>query len=37
MKMRSSGSVEPNNIYGLAAHDRIVLDASTVNADDIVY
>ena len=29
--------VEPNNIYGLAAHDRIVLDASTVNADDIVY
>ena len=28
---------EANNIYGLAAHDRIVLDASTVNADDIVY
>ncbi|MDO5345981.1 MAG: HlyD family efflux transporter periplasmic adaptor subunit [Lachnospiraceae bacterium] len=29
--------VEPNNIYGLAAHDHIVLDADTVNADDIVY
>lgn len=29
--------VEPNNIYGLAAHDHIVLDASTVDTDDIVY
>lgn len=29
--------VESNNIYGLDAHDHIVLDASTVNADDIVY
>ena len=28
--------VEPNNIYGLAAHDYIVLDASTVDADDLV-
>lgn len=29
--------VESNNIYGLAAHDHIVLDASTVDTDDIVY
>lgn len=29
--------VEPNNVYSLAAHDFIVLDASTVNEDDIVY
>lgn len=29
--------VESNNIYGLDAHDRIVMDASTVDADDIVY
>lgn len=29
--------VEPNNVYGLAAHDHIVLDASTVDTDDIVY
>ena len=29
--------VEPNNIYGLAAHDHIVLDADTVDTDDIVY
>lgn len=28
--------VEPNNIYGLAAHDYIVLDASTVDADDLM-
>ena len=27
---------EPNNVYGLAAHDYIVLDASTVDADDLV-
>ena len=29
--------VEPYNPYGLAAHDFIVLDASAVNEDDIVY
>ena len=29
--------VESNNPYGLAAHDYIVLNASEVNADDIVY
>ncbi len=29
--------VEPNNPYGLAAHDYIALDASTVTDDDIVY
>lgn len=29
--------VEPDNVYSLAAHDHIVLDASTVNDDDIVY
>lgn len=29
--------VEPNNIYGLAAHDHIVLDADTVDTDEIVY
>lgn len=29
--------VESNNIYGLAAHDHIVLDASSVDTDDIVY
>ncbi|MDD3795212.1 MAG: HlyD family efflux transporter periplasmic adaptor subunit [Lachnospiraceae bacterium] len=29
--------VEDDNVYGLAAHDHIVLDASAVNADDIVY
>lgn len=28
--------VESNNIYGLDAHDHIVLDASTVDTDDIV-
>ena len=28
--------VEPNNPYGLAAHDYIALDADTVDADDIV-
>lgn len=29
--------VEPNNVYGLAAHDHIVLDADTVDVDEIVY
>ena len=29
--------VEPYNPYGLSAHDYIVLDASTVTDDDIVY
>ena len=29
--------VESNNIYGLDAHDHIVLDASAVDTDDIVY
>ena len=29
--------VEPDNVYSLAAHDHIVLDAATVNDDDIVY
>lgn len=29
--------VESNNIYGLVAHDYIVLDASSVDTDDIVY
>lgn len=29
--------VEADNIYSLAAHDFIVLDASTVSEDDIVY
>jgi len=29
--------VEPYNVYGLAAHDFIVLDASTVSEDEIVY
>lgn len=28
--------VDPGNIYGLSAHDRIVLDASKVNEDDII-
>ena len=29
--------VEPRNIYGLAAHDFIVLDASSVKADEILH
>lgn len=29
--------VESNNTYGLDAHDHIVLDASAVDVDDIVY
>lgn len=29
--------VEPNNVYGLAAHDHIVLNADTVDVDEIVY
>lgn len=29
--------VESNNPYGLDAHDHIVMDASTVDADEIVY
>ncbi len=28
--------IDPTNIYGLAAHDRIVLDASKVKDDDII-
>ena len=28
--------VDPGNIYGLSAHDRIVLDASKVKEDDII-
>lgn len=28
--------VEPGSVYGLAAHDRIVLDASKVKEDDII-
>ncbi len=28
--------VNPDNVYGLSAHDRIALDASKVEADDIV-
>ncbi len=28
--------VDPTNIYGLSAHDRIVLDASKVSDDDII-
>ncbi len=29
--------VEPNNLFGLAAHDYIVLDASQVDDDEIIY
>lgn len=29
--------VEPNNLFGLASHDYIVLDASQVKDDEIVY
>ena len=29
--------VESNNIYGLAAYDYIVLDATQVSEDEIVY
>lgn len=28
--------VDPNNVYGLNAHDRIVLDASQVEQDEII-
>ena len=28
--------VDPGNVYGLSAHDRIVLDASKVKDDDII-
>ena len=28
--------VDPSNVYGLSAHDRIVLDASQVDSDEII-
>ncbi|MBR4767627.1 MAG: hypothetical protein IK088_01490, partial [Lachnospiraceae bacterium] len=29
--------VKPNSVYGLSAYDYIVLDASTVNEDELIY
>ena len=29
--------IKPNTIYGLCAYDYIVLDASSVNDDELIY